>query len=54
MAPDLGGTYEFLDRVNSDKNPTRTQPEKEMVGATGFEIAFCLFRDFGLVRYLAE
>ena len=30
------------------------QPEKEMVGATGFEIAFCLFLDFGLVRYLAE
>ncbi len=30
------------------------QPEKEMVGATGFEIAFCLFLDFGWVRYLAE
>jgi hypothetical protein len=30
------------------------QPEKEMVGATGFEIAFCLFLDFGLVRHLAE
>ena len=26
----------------------------EMVGVTGFEIAFCLFLDFGLVRYLAE
>ncbi len=30
------------------------QPEKEMVGATGLEMAFCLLLDFGLVRYLAE
>ena len=28
------------------------QPEKEMVGATGFEIAFCLFLDFGLCGIL--
>ena len=45
------GYYQFRsNRLSADK----VSIEEEMVGATGFEIAFCLFRDFGLVRYLAE
>ena len=39
MAPDLGGTYEFLDRVNSDQKSYQDSTGKEMVGATGFEPA---------------
>ena len=53
MASSLGDTAGLFIRSMPIKNPTRNQ-EENSVGATGFEIAFCLFLDFGLVRYLAE
>ena len=49
------GYHQFRsNRLSADKVSTEEAIEEEMVVATGFEIAFCLFLDFGLVRYLAE